>query len=164
MSELFRPRRRPVLRLALAFSICVILVVAAVTVIWLRLHVVPPDCEDPETLTLVRRSLTERFKVPASVTIENIQTHAGGYVAFRFACEADLRGIDPNDLRPGSPVPGSVYYVSRLTDGGRRHAGDGQHPTAADPRKGAVRIAAHASHGGTGRFFARRNAGLNSFD
>ena len=121
MSELFRPRRRPVLRLALAFSICVILVVAAVTVIWLRLHVVPPDCEDPETLTLVRRSLTERFKVPASVTIENIQTHAGGYVAFRFACEADLRGIDPNDLRPGSPVPGSVYDVSRLTDGGRRH-------------------------------------------
>lgn len=121
MSELFRPRRRPVLRLALAFSICVILVVAAVTVIWLRLHVVPPDCENPETLALVRQSLTGRFKVPASVTIENIQTHAGGYVAFRFACEADLRGIDPNDLRPGSPVPGSVYYVSRLTDGGRRH-------------------------------------------
>ena len=24
-------------------------------------------------------------------------------------------------LPPGSPVPGSVYYVSRLTDGGRRH-------------------------------------------
>jgi hypothetical protein len=121
MSELFRPRRRPVLRFVLAFSVCAILVLAAVTVIWLRLHVVPPDCEDPETLALVRQSLTGRFKVPASVTIENIQTHAGGYVAFRFACEADLRGIDPNDLPPGSPVPGSVYYVSRLADGGRRH-------------------------------------------
>ena len=106
MSELFRPRRRPVLRFVLAFSVCAILVFAAVTVIWLRLHVVPPDCEDPETLALVRQSLTGRFKVPASVTIENIQTHAGGYVAFRFACEADLRGIDPNDLPPGSPVPG----------------------------------------------------------
>ena len=121
MSELFRPRRRPVLRFVLAFGTCAILVSAAVTVIWLRLHVVPPDCENPETLALVRQSLTGRFKVPASVTIENVQTHAGGYVAFRFACEADLRGIDPNDLPPGSPVPGSVYYVSRLTDGGRRH-------------------------------------------
>jgi hypothetical protein len=121
MSELFRPRRRPVLRFVLAFGISAILVFAAVTVVWLRLHVVPPDCEDPETLALVRQSLTGRFKVPASVTIENIQTHAGGYVAFRFACEADLRGVDPNDLPPGSPVPGSVYYVSRLTDGGQRH-------------------------------------------
>jgi hypothetical protein len=121
MSELFRPRRRPVLRFVLGFGLCMILVFAALTVIWLRLHVVPPDCDDPKTLALVRRSLTERFKVPASATIENIQTHAGGYVAFRFACEADLRGIDPNVLPPGSPVPGSVYYVSRLTDGGRRH-------------------------------------------
>jgi hypothetical protein len=121
MSELFRPRRRPVLRFVLGFGVCAILVFATVTVIWLRLHVVPPDCDDPETLALVRQSLTGRFKVPASVTIENIQTHAGGYVAFRFACEADLRGIDRNDLPPGSPVPGSVYYVSRLTDGGRRH-------------------------------------------
>ena len=109
------------LRLALGLAAFVEFVFTTGCVIWLRIHIVPPDCEDPETLTLVRRSLTERFKVPASVTIENIQTHAGGYVAFRFACEADLRGIDPNDLRPGSPVPGSVYYVSRLTDGGRRH-------------------------------------------
>jgi hypothetical protein len=121
MSELFRPRRRPVLRFVLGFGLCTILVSATVIVIWLRIHVVPPDCEDPATLALLRRSLTGRFQMPASVTIENIQTHAGGYVAFRFACEADLRGIDPSDLPPGSPVPGSVYYVSRLTDGGRRH-------------------------------------------
>ena len=97
------------------------MVFAGLTVIWLRIHVVPPDCEDPATLALVRSSLTGRFKLPASVTVDNIQTHAGGYVAFRFACEADLGGIDPNALPPGSPVPGSVYYVSRLTDGGRRH-------------------------------------------
>jgi hypothetical protein len=118
---LFRPRRRPLLRLAVALGIGGLLAGAAVAVIWLRLNVVPPDCEDPETLALVRRSLTGRFKLPASVTIENIETHAGGYVAFRFACEADLRGFGPNDLPPGSPIPGSVYYVSRLTDGGRRH-------------------------------------------
>lgn len=118
---LFRPRRRPLLRLTLALGACIAVASATVVVIWLRIHVVPPDCEDPETLALVRRSLVGRFKVPASVRFENIQTHAGGYLAFRFACEADLRGIDPNDLPPGSPVPGSVSYVSRLTDGGQRH-------------------------------------------
>ena len=121
MSELFRPRRRPVLRLALALGATAIVVFAIATVIWLRIHVVPPDCEDPETLALVRRSLTVRFGLPASVSIEDIETHAGGYVAFRFACKADLRDIDPNELAPGSPVPGSVYYVNRLTNGGRRH-------------------------------------------
>lgn len=94
---------------------------AIVTVIWLRVHVVPPDCQDPETLALVRSSLTGRFRLPASVTIDNVVTRAGGYVAFRFACEADLHGIDPGALPPGAPVPGSVYYVSRLTDRGRRH-------------------------------------------
>ena len=118
---LFRPRRRPLLRLTLALGACAVAVFAIVVVIWLRIHVVPPDCEDPETLALVRSSLTGRFKVPASVTIENIQTHAGGYLAFRFACEADLRGIDSNDLPPGTVVPGSVTYTSRLREGGRRH-------------------------------------------
>ena len=121
MAELFRPRRRPLLRLVLALSVSAIVGFAIIMVIWLRIHVVPPDCEDPETLALVRSSLTGRLKLPSSVTIDNIETHAGGYVAFRFACEADLGGIEPNALPPGSPVPGSVYYVSRLTDGGRRH-------------------------------------------
>jgi hypothetical protein len=121
LAELFRPRRRPLLRLVLALSAGAVVAFAIVMVIWLRIHVVPPDCADPETLALVRGSLTGRFKLPASVTIANIETRAGGYVAFRFACEADLRGIDPNALPPGSPVPGSVYYVSRLTDRGRRH-------------------------------------------
>jgi hypothetical protein len=121
LAELFRPRRRPLLRLALALSASAVVAFAIIMVIWLRIHVVPPDCEDPETLELVRSRLIGRFKLPSSVTIDNIETHAGGYVAFRFACEADLGGIDPNALPPGSPVPGSVYYVSRLTDGGRRH-------------------------------------------
>jgi hypothetical protein len=81
MSELFRPRRRPLLRLALALGAFAILATGATAVIWLRIHVVPPDCEDPETLALVRQSLTGRFGLPASVSIENIETHAGGYVA-----------------------------------------------------------------------------------
>ena len=73
------------------------------------------------TLALVRQSLIGRFRIPPSVSIENIETHAGGYLAFRFACEADLRNIDPNDLPPGTAVPGKVYYVSRLTPDHQRH-------------------------------------------
>jgi hypothetical protein len=109
------------LRVALALGAGSVVVFAMLAVVWLRLYVVPPDCHDRETLTLVRQSLTGRFKLPASVTIDNIETHAGGYLAFRFACEADLRGIDPDALPPGTPVPGTVYYESRLSDGGRRH-------------------------------------------
>ncbi len=121
MTDVFRPRRRPVLRLVLACVAIAAVTFAGLTVIWVRIHVVPPGCSDPQTLALVRQSLTGRFGLPASVTIENVETHAGGYLAFRFACEADLRGVDPHDLPGGAPIPGSVYYTSRLTDGGRRH-------------------------------------------
>lgn len=90
-------------------------------VVWLRTHIVPPDCSDPDTLALVRRSLTGRFKLPPSVTIENIQTLAGGYIGFRFVCEASLGGIDRNALPPSSDVPGIVHYVSRLTADHQSH-------------------------------------------
>ena len=103
------------MRLALAIAACAVLVFATACVVWLRTHIVPPDCSDPGTLALVRRSLTGRFKLPPSVTIENIQTLAGGYVGFRFVCEASLGGIDRNALPPGTEVPGIVHYVSRLT-------------------------------------------------
>jgi hypothetical protein len=109
------------LRLALALAAFVVFVFTAGCVIWLRTHVVPPDCEDPDTLALVRKSLTGRFKLPASVTIANIQTVAGGYVAFRFVCEASLGGIDRNALPEGSAIPGSVRYVSQLTGDRRTH-------------------------------------------
>jgi hypothetical protein len=98
-----------------------VLVFATGCVIWLRTHVVPPDCDDPDTLALVRHSLTERFKLPASVTIENIRTLAGGYVAFRFVCEASLGGIDRDALPAGSTIPGSVHYVSQLMADRRSH-------------------------------------------
>ena len=109
------------LRLALALAAFVVFVFTTGCVIWLRMHVVPPDCEDPGTLALVRKSLTGRFKLPPSVSIENIQTVAGGYVAFRFVCEASLGGIDRNLLPEGSAIPGSVRYVSQLTGDRRTH-------------------------------------------
>jgi len=118
---LFRARRRPVLRLVLALAACAVMASVAVIVTWLRTHVVPPNCEDPMTLALVHRRLTDRFKLPSGVTLDNIRTHAGGYLAFRFACEADLRGIDPHSLPEGTAVPGSVHYVSRLTADHQRH-------------------------------------------
>jgi hypothetical protein len=102
------------LRLAVGLAASAVLVFAAECVIWLRTHVVPPDCDDPATLALVRQSLTGRFGLPASVTIENIRTLAGGYVAFRFVCEASLSGIDRRALPEGSTIPGSVHYVSQL--------------------------------------------------
>jgi hypothetical protein len=122
MSEgLFRPRRRPALRRAVVLVASGIVVFAAATVVWLRAHIVPPDCSDPDTLALARQSLTGRFRLPPTVTIENIQTLAGGYVAFRFVCEASLGGIDPHELAPGVYVPGVVHYVSRLTADHRNH-------------------------------------------
>ena len=118
---LFRPRRRPWLRLALAASACVVLASAGSAIIWVRVHIVPPDCAAADTLALVRRSLVANFKLPEHLRIENIQTRAGGYLAFRFACEADLRGIAPDDLPPGTAIPATVYYLSRLSEHGKRH-------------------------------------------
>jgi hypothetical protein len=105
----------------MAVAASAVLISAAGLAIYLRTHVVPPDCADPATVTLVRQSLLNHFKLPASVTVTDVETHSGGYFAFRFACEGSLGGIDPRALPPGTPIPGSVYYVSRLTDGGKSH-------------------------------------------
>lgn len=88
--------------------------------VYLRRNVVPPDCNDPRTLALVRASLINEYKLPPSLRIELIQTLAGGYLAFRFVCEGSIAGVAPSQLPPG-PRPGFVHYTSQLSDGGRRH-------------------------------------------
>ncbi|HEY6431231.1 MAG TPA: hypothetical protein VIZ17_04560 [Acetobacteraceae bacterium] len=90
----------------------------AIVAVHVRRHVVPPGCRDPRTLALVHQSLTERFHLPADTRIDQIQMIAGGWLAFRFECEADLE-VDPAKLPPG-PRPGTVHYVSQLTDNGHR--------------------------------------------
>jgi hypothetical protein len=108
------------LRLALALAALGIIATGAVAARYLRRNVVPPDCTDARTLALVRASLTSEFRLPPSVRLEMIQTLAGGYLAFRFVCEASIAGVAASQLPPG-PKPGFVHYTSQLTDGGRRH-------------------------------------------
>ena len=95
--------------------------------------ITPPDCTDPDTLALVHASLTDHFKLPETTRLENIQTIAGGYLAFRYVCKAQLAGFDRHALPPGTPIPDKVSYVSdwteavhwtaagRLTNGERQH-------------------------------------------
>ena len=118
---MFRPRRRPLLRVVIALIASALALATTAIVIWLRLNVVPPSCEDPATLALVHQSLTDRFKLPPGVTIDNVRTLAGGYLAFRFSCRAILDNIDRNALPPGTPIPGFVYYISQLTPDHQRH-------------------------------------------
>jgi hypothetical protein len=120
-ANLFRPRRRPLLRLILALFASAIALATTAIAIWLRLTIVPPNCSDPSTLALVHRSLTNRFKLPPGVTIDNIHTLAGGYLGFRFSCKATLDNIDRNALPPGTAIPGFVYYISQLTPDHQRH-------------------------------------------
>ena len=98
-----------------------LLVLLAGGAVYYHRTITPPDCTDPGTLALVHASLTERFKLPDTVRLENIQTVAGSYFAFRYVCEAQLAGFDPHTLPRGSIIPDIAHYVSDLTDGGRRH-------------------------------------------
>lgn len=88
---------------------------------WVRVNVVPPDCLSPDTLSMVRESLTGRFNLPQGVRLENIRTLVGGYFALRYVCEAHLTGIDPRLLPAGTPIPGSVDFISRLSGDRLRH-------------------------------------------
>ncbi len=101
--------------------LCTLLVLVAFGFVarYIRTHVVPPDCRDPRTLAIVRSSLKDRFHLPDSTQVSNIQMRAGGWLAFRFVCVADL-DIPEADLPPG-PRPGYVHYISRLTNNGTRH-------------------------------------------
>lgn len=99
-----------------------LLVVAAGTaavVVHVRRTVVPPGCRDAQVLAIVRHALVARFHLPATVRLEAIRVRAGGPLAFRFVCTADLGGLRGADLPPG-PRAGSVRYTTRLTGAARR--------------------------------------------
>jgi hypothetical protein len=121
MSDLPPDRRR---RIGWRWPSAIIAVVAVLltgAAIYYHRTITPPDCTDPRTLALVHSSLTDHFKLPDTTRLEHIRTVAGGYLAFRYVCDAQLTGFDRNALPPGTTIPGSVRYVSRLTDAGQRH-------------------------------------------
>jgi hypothetical protein len=99
---------------------CVVSLLLVRGAVYYHRAITPPGCTDPRTLALVHDSLTSRFKLPDTTQLENIQTMAGGYLAFRYVCRALLTGFDPHALPPGTMIPHTVHYVSRLVDDGRR--------------------------------------------
>lgn len=80
----------------------------------------PPGCNDPRTLAMVQESLS-RHHLPATTQVTGIRTVAGGPLALRFVCEAQLVGIRRTDLPPGTPLPGAITYTSHLTDHHTHH-------------------------------------------
>jgi hypothetical protein len=80
----------------------------------------PPGCTDPRTLAMVRESVV-RYHLPPSTQMVGIHTLAGGPLALRFVCQAQLIGIHKADLPPDTPIPGEITYTSRLTDHRTRH-------------------------------------------
>jgi len=80
----------------------------------------PPGCSDPRTLAMVRQSFV-RHHLPPSTQMLAIQTRAGGPLALRFVCQAQLVGIHKRDLPPDTPVPGEITYTSQLTKHRTRH-------------------------------------------
>jgi hypothetical protein len=101
-------------------SLAILLAALAASAAWFRARL-PPGCTDPRTVALVRQSLTARYHLPAATTLDNVRTVAGGWLALRFVCTADLAGFDPHALPQGMPLPGQVHYTSLLTPDGSRH-------------------------------------------
>ena len=91
----------------------------AAVIVHVRRTVVPPGCRDPHVLAIVRHALVARFHLPVTVRLSAIRVRAGGPLAFRFLCSADLGGLRGAALPPG-PRPGSVRYTTRLTGAARR--------------------------------------------
>jgi hypothetical protein len=109
-----------VLKAILLGSLALLLTALVTSVAWFHAHL-PPGCADRRTVVLVRRSLTTRYHLPPSTILDHIRTVAGGWVALRFVCTADLAGFDPHELPEGTPLPGEVHFTSRLTPDGSRH-------------------------------------------
>ncbi len=92
-------------RLALVAAALALASGSAAIAIHLRQTVVPPGCQDPRTLAQLAARL------PEGERIARIRVIAGGPLAFRFVCEADLDG--PRAL--------TARYTSQLVDPGARH-------------------------------------------
>jgi hypothetical protein len=101
-------------------SLAILLTALAASAAWFRAGL-PPNCSDPRTVALVRQSLTTRYHLPQATTLDGIRTVAGGWLALRFVCTADVAGFDPHALPPGTPIPGQVHYTSQLTPDRSRH-------------------------------------------
>jgi hypothetical protein len=120
-------RRQPIGWRWPAAIIAVVSAALASGAVYYHRTITPPDCNDPRTLALVHGSLVDHFKLPETTSLMRIETVAGGYLAFRYVCKARLTGFDRDALPPGSTVPGTVSYVSRLTDGGHLTDGGRRH-------------------------------------
>ena len=101
-------------------SLAILLSAVVASVIWFHARM-PPNCTDPRTIALVRRSLTAHYHLPPNTTLDHIHTIAGGFVALQFVCAATPGGFDPHELPQGMPIPGEVHYTSRLTPDRSRH-------------------------------------------
>ena len=101
-------------------SLAILLAALAGSVAWFRARV-PPGCADQRTIALVRQSLITHDHLPPATTLADIRTVAGGWLALRFVCTAEIAGVEPHDLPPGMPLPGQVRYTSRLSPDGNRH-------------------------------------------
>jgi hypothetical protein len=108
------------LKIILAGTLTIVLAAVTATVVWFHSRL-PPNCRDPGTIALVRHSLAAHDHLPATTTLEDIRTVAGGPVALRFVCQAEVGGFDPHKLPRGMPIPGTVHYTSQLTPDRRHH-------------------------------------------
>ncbi len=106
-------------RLGMLLAGAVLLAAIGAIIVHVRRTVVPPGCRNPRVLAIVRQALRDHFRLPPTVRIENINMSAGGPLAFRFVCSADLGGLRHAPLPPG-PRPGSVHYVTSLVGPDRR--------------------------------------------
>jgi hypothetical protein len=121
MSDLPPDRRQPIgWRWPTAIGVAVTALLTGAAICYHQ-TITPPDCNDPRTLALVHSSLVDHYKLPATTQLARIRTVAGGYLAFRYVCDARLTGFDPHALPPETAIPGTVRYVSQLTDGRQRH-------------------------------------------
>jgi hypothetical protein len=78
---------------------------SAALAVHLRRTVVPPGCDDPRTLARLA------LRLPDGERVARTRVIAGGPLAFRFVCEADLDGARALTAR----------YTSQLVDPGARH-------------------------------------------